>query len=95
LIKKKISDLKGQIKGDEPINDLITNLSKLIKKIENRDITLDLLMSQGLKKTRDLMTHEGYKHKVSKETLKKISKEIEDLEALLYQERFGIFPKFS
>ena len=91
LIKRKIIDLSGKIKGDEPINVLIINLAKLINEKENRDVTLDLEMSQGLKKIRDLMTHEGYLHKVTKNTLKKITKEIEDLEALLYQEKFSIF----
>jgi len=91
LIKKKISQLQGQIKGDEPIEALIKQLSELIKKKENRDVSLDLQMSQSLKKARDLMTHEGYKHKVSKDSLKKIIKEVEDLEALLYQEKYSIF----
>jgi len=85
LLKKKIIELGGEIKGEEPIHILIKSLSKLIKKKEHRDVTLELEMSQGLKKTRDLMTHEGYKYKVRKDTLKKITKEIEDLEIILYK----------
>ena len=90
LIKKKIVQLEGQIKGDEPVEALIKELSKLIKKKENQDVTLDLQMSEGLKKIRDLMTHEGYKHKVTKDTLKKITKDVEDLESVLYDEKFSI-----
>ena len=87
LLKKKIVELGGEMKGEESINHLINLLSELIKKKENRDVTLDLEMSQGLKKTRDLMSHEGFKHGVRKETLKKITKEIEDLEIILYPEK--------
>lgn len=91
LIKKKIVELGGEIKGDEPIRVLIIKLSKLIKQKEKRDVTLDLLMSEGLKKIRDLMTHGGYKQKVYRITLKKITKDIEELESLLFQEKFSIF----
>lgn len=91
LIKKKIVELGGQIEGEEHIEVLIKKLSKLIRTIEKRDVIIDLQMSQGLKKTRDIMTHEGYKHKITKETLKKITKEVEDLEGVLYGEKFSIF----
>lgn len=91
LIKKRIIELGGHIQKKVPVEVLITEFANLLKKKENRDITLDLLMSHGLRKVRNLMTHEGFKHKVSKETLRKIIKDIESLESILYHEKFSIF----
>ena len=74
--------VKLQHRRDEA--PIIKQLVNLIKKKENREVAVDLEMSQGLKKIRDLMTHEGYKHVVSKVTLQKLTNEIEDLESVLF-----------
>lgn len=84
LVKKKIILLGGTIKGDEPMNVLILRLTELIKKNEKRDVGLVLQMSSGLKKIRDIMTHDGYKHNVAKEDLVIIIEEIKRLENILY-----------
>jgi len=84
LIKKKISKLKGEIKENEPIYSLIKKVSSLIKKQENREVSFGLLLSNGIKTARDTMSHEGYKHPVSKKDLSKLLKEIKDLEEVLF-----------
>lgn len=40
----------------------------------------------GIKSVRDTMTHEGYKHSVSKGDLENILEEIQKLERVLYPE---------
>ena len=84
LIKKKITELKGKIEDHEKMKSLISKLSSLIKKEEKRDISLGLLFTNSIKIVRDTMTHEGYKHSVSKSDLLKLLKEIRDLEDVLY-----------
>jgi len=86
LIKKKITDLGGEIEKDEPIRSLISKLSKLIKDKEKREVSLALLLSNGIKETRDTMSHEGYKHNVTKQDLERIFREISELEHTLYPE---------
>lgn len=84
LIKKKIDLLDGEIKEDEPIKSLIEKLSNLIKQKEGREVSLALLLSNGIKSARDTMSHEGYKHSVSKSDLEKVLKEVLELEETLY-----------
>lgn len=84
LIKKKITELGGEIKDDESIRVLIKNLTRLIKEKEKRDVSFGLLLSNGIKVARDTMSHEGFQHSVSKEDLSKLLKEISNLEEILY-----------
>ena len=84
LVKKKITELGGEIRKEDRIDSLVPVLLKLIKEKEGRDVSLALLMSDGLKKTRNLMTHHGYKQSVSKSDLEKIFNEITSLEQTLY-----------
>lgn len=84
LIKKKLSDVGYKITRDDKMPYLISKLGFLIEQKEKRDVKLELEMSQGLKRIRDLMTHQGYKYKISKSNLTKIMKEIQNLEQILY-----------
>lgn len=84
LIKKKIVDLNGEIKEDEPIRSLISRLSELIREKEKREVSFALLLSNGIKTARDTMSHEGFKHSVSKKDLGNVWNEIVELEKILY-----------
>lgn len=86
LIKKRIEELGGEIKDDDSIRILISKLSKRIEEKENRKVSVALLLSNGIKSVRDTMTHEGYKHSVSKGDLENILEEIQKLERVLYPE---------
>jgi len=84
LIKKKIEELKGEIKEEESIRSLISKLANLIKEKEKREVSLALLLSTGVKSARDIMTHEGYKHQVLKKDLEDLFAEILKLDQILY-----------
>ena len=84
LIKKKIAELGGRIEGNDKMPELVSRLSQLIRDNEGRDISLALLMSNGIKNARDTMTHDGYRRAVSKADLRKLNGEIADLERVLY-----------
>ncbi len=84
LIKKKIVDLGGDIKEDESIRSLISKLTRLIKENEKREVSFALLLSNGVKTARDTMSHEGFKHSISKKDLGNVWHEILELEVTLY-----------
>lgn len=86
LIKKKLDTYGEKIKGDESINVLMKKLSTRFKKDTKLDISVDLLMTNGIKKTRDVMSHEGYKYPISKSQLNKICNELLELERIIYPE---------
>jgi hypothetical protein len=86
MIKKKIVELGSQIERDDKMPQLISKLSKLIEDKEKRKVSVSLLLSNGIKNVRDTMTHEGYKHSVSKEDLENIFEDILKLERTLYPE---------
>ncbi len=86
LIKKKLESYGEKIIEDESINILMKKLSALIRKKERLDVSIDLLMTNGIKKTRDIMSHEGYKYSISKPQLNKICNELLELERILYPE---------
>jgi hypothetical protein len=84
LIKKKITELGGSVGGDDKIPVLIPRLAGLIKEKEDRDVSLALLMSNGIKHARDTMTHDGYRRAVSKGDLCRLYEEIAEFEDVLY-----------
>jgi len=86
LIKKKLDAYGEKIKGDESINVLMKKLSECFRKNKKLDISVDLLMTNGIKKTRDVMSHEGYKYPISKTQLNKICNELLELERVIYPE---------
>ncbi|MDH3203796.1 MAG: hypothetical protein OEL81_03845 [Nitrosopumilus sp.] len=90
LVKKKIAYL-GESTKNKKHDELIPLLIKLIKEKENRDISLQLRMFKGIKEVRNVITHEGYNHSITKSDLKKIIREIEKLDFLLFQEKSSIF----
>lgn len=86
LIKKRIIQLGDEFKEDDSIRILISKLADLIQKKEKREVSLSLLLSNGVKSARDVMTHEGYKHQVTKPNLEELFGEIKKLEQILYPE---------
>lgn len=86
LIRKKITELGYTIRDSDTLDSLIPQLSNLIREKENRNVHLALKMSDGLKRTRNSMTHQGYNQPVLKSDLEKIFREISDLEQILYPE---------
>lgn len=87
IIKKKIIELSGDYKDDEPIRVLSAKLAKLVKEKEKSDISLSLIMSDGIKHARDIMSHEGYRYAVSKQDVQRLYNEINTLEKTLYGEK--------
>ena len=87
MIRKKISYLGYTIQEKDTVDSLIPQLVNRIKEKENRDVSLALKMSDGLKRTRNLMTHQGYKQAVLKSDLERIFAEIVELERTLYPEK--------
>ncbi len=84
LLKGKLSELGEKIHKDEKMPSIISRLVQSVRIKEKRDIKLSLEMSAGLKNIRNLLTHEGYKHSVSKSDLGLILEEIKKLEKILY-----------
>jgi len=87
MIKMKYDELGGTIKKNESLSKIISHLIGLIKYNENRDVTLSLDMSHGLKQIRNRLTHEGFKHNLSQNDLKVLLQEIKRLEQTLYPEK--------
>jgi len=86
MIKSKYHELGGEIKENQSLKNIISHLIGLVKYNEDRDITLAIDMSQGLKQIRNRMTHEGFKYSVTRDDLKKLLKEIKELEVVLFPE---------
>lgn len=84
LLKKKLSQLGEKIHPDQKMPQIISRLINSIKQKENRDVRLSIEMSTGLKKIRDIVTHQGYKQKITKPDLENIIKEIKKVEEVLY-----------
>jgi len=84
MIKMKYNGLGGIIKEHESLNKIIPKLTDLIKSKEDRDVTLSLDMSNGLKQIRNRLTHEGFKHKIFPDDLKILLQEIKRLEQTLF-----------
>lgn len=84
LLKKKLSQLREKIYPDQKMPQIISRLINSIKQKENRDVRLSIEMSTGLKKIRDVVTHQGYKQKITKPDLENIIKEIKKVEEVLY-----------
>jgi len=84
MIKMKFNVLGGIIKEHEPLHKIIPKLTDLIKSKEDRDVTLSLDMSNGLKQIRNRLTHEGFKHNLSPNDLKILLQEIKRLEQTLF-----------
>jgi len=84
LLKKKLSQLGEKIHPDQKMPQIISRLINSIKQKENRDVRLSIEISTGLKKIRDIVTHEGYKQKITKPDLENIIKEIKKVEEVLY-----------
>ena len=58
-----------------------------IKEKENRDVKISLELSSGLKRIRNMLSHEGFKYPVTKENLQEILQETKKLETTLYPEK--------
>ncbi len=84
LLKKKLSRMGEKMHSDQKMPEIISRLIISIKEKENRDVRLSIEMSTGLKKIRDIVTHEGYKQKITKPDLENIIKEIKKVEEVLY-----------
>jgi hypothetical protein len=90
LVKRKLRDLgisEAEIEKTSKeggLNPLVSQLVKLIKLREKRDVSLEFYKASGLRNVRNELEHRGYALKVSHDEMRNILKDVLRFEAELF-----------
>jgi hypothetical protein len=84
LVKKKLLDLgvpEAEIENENvKFRDLMDRLTKEIEQKENRKLGLGFYKTDTLRTVRNELEHRGYRHKVSKEQMLELLKDLKDFQ---------------
>jgi len=90
LVKRKLRDLgmsEAEIEKTSKeggLSPLVSQLVRIIKAKENRDVSLDFYKASGLRNVRNELEHRGYALKVSHDEMRNILKDVLRFEAELF-----------